>query len=245
MVVPALNEERNLPRVLRAISRDYEVVVVDGNSSDRTCDVARAVRPDVRVLAQTGRGKGNALAEGLRAASGDIVVMLDADGSTNPAEIEFFVDALVEGADYVKGSRALRGGGSADLTHFRRLGNWMLTAMVNVLFGVRYTDLCYGYNAVWRRLVPDLRIDCDGFEVETLMGIRAAEAGLNVAEVPSFELSRIHGRSNLNAFGDGWRILRLILRERFGRARTEIDEALGESLASPRPAVQHAVAADD
>jgi hypothetical protein len=145
--------------------------------------------------------------------------MIDADGSTDPREIRRFVDALLRGADYAKGSRTLSGGGSADLTRFRQLGNWGLTWVVNVLFGVRYTDLCYGYNAVWRRCLPQLSIDCDGFEVETLMAIRAAKAKLTVVEVPSFELGRIHGRSNLNAFGDGWRILKLIVRERLSRGR--------------------------
>ncbi len=162
------------------------------------------------------RGKGAGLQAGFGAATGDIIVMLDADGSADPAEIPRFVEALVSGADFAKGSRYLAGGGSADLTVVRRFGNVGLTALVNLLYGTSYTDLCYGYNAFWRHCLPYLQVDCDGFEVETLINIRIAKAGLRVAEVPSFEERRIHGQSNLRPFRDGWRVQRTIMRERFG-----------------------------
>jgi hypothetical protein len=102
-----------------------------------------------------------------------------------------------------------------DITPIRRLGNWGLTGLVNTLFGTQYTDLCYGYNAFWRRCLPAVHVDCDGFEVETLINIRAAQAGLRIAEVPSVEGHRIFGESNLNAWRDGRRILKTILTERF------------------------------
>jgi hypothetical protein len=141
--------------------------------------------------------------------------MLDADGSTDPDEIKYFVDVLREGADFAKGSRFLAGGGSGDITSFRALGNVALTWTANLLFGIRYTDLCYGYNAFWTQCLPYLVPDADGFEIETLLNVRAAKAGLRIAEVPSYEGERIHGVSNLNAFRDGWRVLRTMLRERF------------------------------
>lgn len=170
----------------------------------------------LRLVTQQGRGKGDALRAGFAAATGDIIVMFDADGSADPAEIPSFLDALLAGADFAKGSRFLRGGGSADITRLRRLGNWGLTTLVNRLYGVRYTDLCYGLNAFWAHCLPHMEIDSDGFEVETLINIRIAKAGLQVTEVPSFEGNRIHGVSNLNAWRDGWRVVGTIMRERLG-----------------------------
>jgi glycosyltransferase involved in cell wall biosynthesis len=195
----------------------HEVVLVDGHSSDDTVAVARRLRPGLRVVTQRGRGKGDALAAGFAACTGDIIVMIDADGSTDGREIVRFVAALAAGADYVKGSRFATGGGSDDITLGRRIGNRVLSSLVNLLYRTRYTDLCYGYNAFWARHLDVLGPDCAGFEVETLLNIRAAKAGLLVHEVPSHERGRIHGASNLRAVRDGWRVLRTILRERFAR----------------------------
>jgi glycosyltransferase involved in cell wall biosynthesis len=215
VVIPALNEARNIPLVFANLPPDvFEVILVDGRSTDGTIEVAQSLRPDVRVVSESRPGKGIALISGFEASRGDIIVALDADGSTDAAEIARFVAALEEGADFVKGSRFLDGGGSADLTPLRRLGNWLLRSSANALHGTRYTDLCYGYNAFWRRCLPQLDLDCDGFEVETVMNIRAARANLRVAEVPSFESKRVYGESHLNVVRDGMRILRTILAER-------------------------------
>ena len=229
VVIPALNEARNLPHVFSKLPPAlHEVIVVDGHSVDDTVATARQLRPDVRIIEQNRSGKGNALACGFAAATGDIIAMVDADGSADPAEIPQFVSALLDGADFAKGTRFAPGGGSSDITRLRRLGNRMLSGLVNILCGTRYSDLCYGYNAFWRRHVPVLGLDAespvaadgvplwgDGFEVETLINIRIALAGLDVKEVASYEYSRIHGVSNLNAVSDGLRVLRTILVERY------------------------------
>src|ERR1700761_2661462 len=204
VVIPTLNEARNLDHVFAALPAGlHEVIVVDGHSVDGTPDVARRLRPDVLVVNQTRRGKGNALACGFAAATGDIIVMIDADGSTDPAEIPSFVRALTAGADFAKGSRFAPGAGSSDITPLRRLGNRVLGMFVNTMFGTRYSDLCYGYNAFWARHARVFRLAADspgqepvwgdGFEIETLLNLRAAVAGLTIAEVPSFEHARIHG----------------------------------------------------
>jgi len=217
-VIPTLNEAENLPHVFRHLPNGVnELIVVDGHSTDETLRVTRKLRPDARIVLQDRRGKGNALACGFAAARGDIIVMVDADGSTDPAEIPSFIAPLIRGADYVKGSRYIKGGGSTDITHLRSAGNRALGLSVNLLFGTSYTDLCYGYNAFWRRCLPHLFVNCDGFEVETVLNIRAARAGLKVVEVPSYERDRIHGLSNLNAWRDGRRALAAIMRERFSR----------------------------
>lgn len=221
VIVPARNEAKNLPYVIGEIPADvHEIIVVDGRSTDGTADVARSLDPRVRVIGQTGRGKGDALAAGFAAVTGDIVVMLDADCSADPGEIPLFVAALVAGADVAKGSRYLDSGGSADITFLRSSGNRVLTKTVNFLFGTRYTDLCYGYMAFWTHCLPPIDIDCDGFEVETLINIRIAKAGLRIVEVGSYEFERRHGTSNLNALRDGIRVGSTIVKEMVGRRGT-------------------------
>ncbi|MEZ0075659.1 glycosyltransferase family 2 protein [Planotetraspora sp. GP83] len=222
VVIPAMNEAENLPHVFATLPQwVHEVVLVDGHSTDETVAVARRLRPTLRVVHQRGRGKGDALAAGFAACTGEIIVMIDADGSTDGREIIQFVSTLVSGADFAKGSRYIPGGGSDDLTFSRRLGNTVLRTLVNWIYGTRYTDLCYGYNAFWARHLPVLDLDCEGFEVETLMNIRAAQAGLRIHEVPSHERCRIHGESNLRAVRDGLRVLRTIVKERRRSARLE------------------------
>ncbi len=219
IIIPTLNEAENLRYVLPLLPSDVdEVLLVDGASTDGTVEVARTLYPQIRVLQQAGRGKGAALRTGLQYASGDIIVLMDADGSTDPRELPTFIGALMAGADYVKGSRFLQGAGSADLTFSRRLGNWGLTSLVRLLCGGSFTDLCYGYNAFWADVVPRLALDADGFEIETQLNLRALLSGINVAEVPSFEAARLSGESHLHALPDGWRVLNTILRERFGRS---------------------------
>jgi glycosyltransferase involved in cell wall biosynthesis len=220
VVIPTLNEAQNLPYVFARLPGGlHEVIVVDGHSIDDTVAVARRLRPAVSIVLQQGRGKGNALATGFAACTGDVVVTLDADGSTDAAEIPRFVAALCNGADFVKGSRFAQGGGSSDITRVRRLGNRVLSGVVNRFYGTSYSDLCYGYNAFWTRCLPYIRVDCDGFEVETLINVRIAKAGLIVHEVPSYEQDRIFGQSNLHAVRDGIRVLSTIAVERVSAAR--------------------------
>lgn len=247
VVIPALNEERNLPYLAARMPRDIdEIVFVNGPSVDHTAEVASQLWPDATHIMQTRIGKGNALACGFAEASGDIIVMMDADGSTCPSEIPRFVGALVSGADFAKGSRFIQGGGSADITRFRRFGNRRLVGIVNTLFSTRFTDLCYGYNAFWRHCLepmwlPDVNAPTpqwgDGFEIETLINVRLAASGLSVAEVCSYEKSRLHGLSNLHAISDGLRVLWTIQKElafiRMGGKRPDIPETLAKQVIQP------------
>ena len=214
VVIPTLDEAENLPHVLPAIPGYVdEVIIVDGRSTDDTVQVAKSLRPDVRIVYERTHGKGAALRAGFEAARGDIIVMMDADGSMNPAEIPSYVGALLAGADFAKGSRFLQGGGTSDMPLYRKLGNWGFVLAVRTLFGGSYSDLCYGYNAFWRDIVPQLALDGDGFEIETMMNIRVLREQIVVAEVPSFEAERIHGVGRLRTFPDGWRVLKCIVGE--------------------------------
>ena len=213
IIVPARNEAANLAELFETLPPAFEVILVDGNSVDGTPERALELLPDVRIVRQTGKGKGNAMREGLFAAEGDVSVFIDADGSNVPGEVERFVLALVNGADLAKGSRFLERGGSTDITGIRRLGNAGLRTIVNRMYGTRFTDLAYGFNAIWTRHRELLGFDCDGFEIETLIHVRAARLGLVIEEVPSFENQRTVGNTNLHALRDGIRIAALLLRE--------------------------------
>jgi glycosyltransferase involved in cell wall biosynthesis len=263
VVLPTLNEEKNLGWVLARMPADlHEIILVDGRSTDATVATAKRLRPDIRLVLQHARGKGAALALGLAQATGDIAVVLDADGSMDPAEIPGMVGALLAGADVVKGSRAAADGGSLDLTTLRRLGNRGLTFLANRVYRQSWRELCYGYAALWTDVLPLLGVTeiaaghlaadrtdgpayGHGFEIEALLFCRAASAGLRVAEVFSFEHERRYGTSHLATWRDGWRVLTALARERAyrpagpGPDRTRRSYPVVPFLYSPDP---HAVA---
>ncbi len=233
VVIPTRNEEKNVPHVLRALPDGIDqVILVDGHSRDGTIEAARDAYPGIEVIQQTRRGKGNALAAGFAAATGDYIVMIDADGSMDPAEIPDFLRVLDEGAHYAKGTRFALGGGSDDISWLRDAGNKFLNGTTNLLFRTGYSDLCYGYNAFRRECLyafalpnpHDTSVEShwgDGFEIETMINVRVAKARKIIREVASFEHPRRSGESNLRTFRDGFRVLGTILRERTTRASVQ------------------------
>jgi glycosyltransferase involved in cell wall biosynthesis len=223
VVIPAKNEARNLPWLLPRIPPEVdEIILVDGLSTDQTVEVARMVRADLVIVHERRPGKGAALRAGFARATGDLIVMLDADCSMDPMEIPRFVELVEQGHDMVKGSRFLPHGGTADMTTLRRAGNKGLLILANLLYGSRYSDLCYGFMAFRRSLLGPMQLDGDGFEIEMQLVARATLLGARVAEVASFEAERMYGNSKLNTFRDGWRVLRTMLRERVRRAERRI-----------------------
>lgn len=229
VVIPALNEERNLPFLAESMPPQIdEIIVVTGDSQDNTTAEGRRLWPHGTHVRQSRRGKGNALACGFAAASGDVIVTLDADGSADPAQIPRLVEALVAGADFAKGSRFARGNRRADITWLRAVGNKLLNGLVNVLFRADYTDVCYGFGAFWRHCLdaidmPDVAVSTvqwgDGFEIETLINVRLAACGAKVVEVASSESVRIPEYGSIDAISDGLRAVCAVRRE-FRRART-------------------------
>jgi glycosyltransferase involved in cell wall biosynthesis len=220
IIVPTLNEAVGA-RVLLTDVPDWidEVIVVDGRSTDGTLDAVRDACPRALCLTQQGKGKGDAIKLGLASASGDIVVTMDGDLSMSLVDAGRLVDKLVEGHDFVKGSRALPGGGSADFTPARRFGSWALTKVAAMIFGTAYSDITYGFNAYWRTIIVDSSTLSDGFEFEVQAAIRSVRAGLRTAEVACFEEPRVGGESKLHAALDGWRILKAILLETMPRRK--------------------------
>jgi hypothetical protein len=226
LVIPAKNEARNLPYVLDHLPGGIdEVILVDGRSSDVTTVMARHCLPDIRIISEPGSGKGNALRAGFAAATGDAIVAMDADGSMSPEEIPHYVYFLEQGYDLVKGSRFVAGGGSLDITSIRRLGNYGLLKIANALFGSQYSDLCYGFFAFRRHFLEHLALRSTGFEIETEIMVRAQVTGLRIAEIPSLELPRRAGGSNLRAVRDGQRVLKTLVREKMRVAEERTAQA--------------------
>jgi len=217
IIIPTLNEEENIAKVIQDLGQmGYcDILIVDARSTDNTAEIAQKL--GVNVIFQTGNGKGNALREAFtnRFVDGDMIVIMDADGSMSPKEIPLFKKALDSGADLVKGSRFLGNGHSKDLTLFRKIGNHFLLFLVNLLHSTDYSDLCYGFAAFNKNAIEKLHplLKSKNFEFETEVFIKAKKLGLKVVEIPSVEQQRKKGKSNLNVAKDGFRILRTIVLE--------------------------------
>lgn len=217
VIIPTLNEAQNIAAVIHELRRlgYHNIVVVDGNSKDETVEIAKGL--GARIILQEGTGKGAALRQAFEGdcINGGKVVIIDADRSMRPQEIPRFIEALDSGADLAKGSRFLPLGYTKDMGLVRRVGNQFLLLLVNLIWSSHYTDLCYGFGAFNRgtlkKLYPSLR--STNFEIETEICIKALKLKLKVVEVPSIELRRKNGKSNLSTFLDGFRILRTIIKE--------------------------------
>ena len=218
VIIPTRNEAKNLPLILPYLPMDVidEVILVDGLSTDGTIEVARKIMPSIKVVIQQKPGKGAAMLAGYREAAGEIIIVMDADGSNDPREIPRFLRALMQGADFVKGSRFAPGGGTSDMPRIRRLGNAFFVVLANLLFNGTFTDLCYGYHAFWAYSLCTLDMEgIDGFEIDTALYLRAVSEKLKITEVPSFEGYRFYGYGKLRTIPDGFRVLETIIKEFF------------------------------
>ena len=214
MVIPTLNEEKNLPKVLKDISNTVdEIIVVDGYSKDKTVDVAKKF--EVKVIYDD-VGKGSALRRGMKEAKGDIIITMDADCSHRSSEIGLLTEGIKAGFDICMGSRFIQGGGTEDMPWYRKLGNKFFVFLVNFMWKMNYSDLCYGYRSFRKDRIQKLNLKSDGFGIETEIAIKAAKKKLKVLEIPSYEKGRASGKGKLKTLRDGWLIFKTILKEMFG-----------------------------
>lgn len=229
LIIPAMNESATLTSIIDSVPEYVdEIIVIDGRSKDNTFEIASNHPRVNKVLRQRSRGKGAALSLGFAVATCDLVAIIDADGSMDPAELKDFLNMFPQ-AEIVKGSRSKKlGGTSADLTVFRDLGNRVLTKLCNFWFKENWTDLAYGYAVVDRKALGKLGLSSydemgsvfghksygQGFEIEALIFCRSSKWGFRVLEVASAEHRRISGSSNLRAIRDGFRVLSAIIIEK-------------------------------
>jgi glycosyltransferase involved in cell wall biosynthesis len=211
VIIPTLNEEKNIPYVLDSLPEYVdEIVVVDGHSKDKTAEIAK--ERGCRVFYDEG-GKGSALRRGMASAKGDIVIMMDADCSHLSSEIVLLIAGIEAGYDVCMGSRFIQGGGSEDISSIRKFGNLVFVNVVNLIWHTNYSDLCYGYRSFRGDVIEKLELTEDGFGIETEISIKAAKNNLRILEIPSFEKLRKSGEGKLDTISDGWRIFRRIITE--------------------------------
>lgn len=214
IVIPTLNEEQNIGRLLREVKAmmkgyDFEIIVVDGHSKDGTVRLAKSM--GARIIYDE-LGKGSALKKGIMDAKGKVIIAMDADLSNRAKELRLLIAGIETGYDICMGSRFLTGGGSDDMPMIRKIGNGFFVWIVNMFYGSRYTDLCYGYRSFARNVAQKLDLKENGFGIEAEISIKAMKKKMKVLEVPSYEKKRESGDAKLMTVRDGWAILKTIMR---------------------------------
>lgn len=212
LLIPARNEADCIGTVLADVDPAVidEVIVVDGHSTDGTPELVREM--GFKVVDQEGLGYGLAIRTGVKHASGDVITMVDADGSYRLEDIPLLLDCLKKGYDIAYGSRYLPGSGSADDTPIRYAGNMIFTGLLRLMHGVKISDSLFLYVAAHRKVFEALPMTSTGFDYCIEFPIRAHKMGFTYTEVPSFEKARVAGDSKVNAMSDGVMILRTMLR---------------------------------
>lgn len=214
VAIPCLNEAETIAECVRGVREvleqshlDGEIIVIDNGSDDGSGELAE--RAGATVVHEPRRGYGSAYLAGLRAATGDYIVMVDADLTYDFREIPAFVRELDAGAQLVLGNR-LAGIQPGAMSPLSRIGNPLLSGFLNLLYRTPARDVHCGMRAVRRDVLPTLDLRTTGMEFASEMVIRAARERLDVREIP-IELHPRVGKSKLSPFRDGWRHLRIIL----------------------------------
>ncbi len=219
VVIPTLNEEEAIGEVVGGfVKRGYRVLVIDGNSKDRTREIARD--SGAEVVIQSGRGKGQAIAEAFEIVDSDILVLVDGDGTYLPDEVEKLLDPILKGkAEHVVGNRFANFERGA-FTRLNLIGNKLLNMFFRFAYGVDLRDILSGYRALKREVYKSVELKKSGFEVETELTVETIARGFRIVEVPITYRKR-GGKTKLNPLKDGFRIGRTIyeLMSRYSPAR--------------------------
>ncbi|MCR3883423.1 S-layer glycoprotein N-glycosyltransferase AglJ [Methanotrichaceae archaeon M04Ac] len=213
ILIPTLNEEDAIAGVIGQFREMgfSDILVIDGNSRDRTRELAEGA--GARVVVQSGHGKGQALKEAFDLIETDYIVMIDGDGTYLPAEVCLLLDPVFAGkADHVMGNRFANLQEGA-LTRLNSAGNRLINFFFRLIYAVPLNDILTGYRAFSRLGVERLDLTMAGFEIETEMTVDSVKKGLVIAEVPITYQSRTTGtKTKLNPLMDGARITATIYR---------------------------------
>ncbi len=208
VLVPTLNEEKTVGEVVEDFKNlGYRVVVIDGNSEDRTVEIAES--KGAEVILQTGKGKGQAVKEAFNYIDSDLLVMVDGDGTYLPEEIEYLLEPIRNGyADHVIGNRLVKFEEGA-FTKLNLLGNKTLNFFFRLNYGKNLHDILSGYRALTQDVYKNVELKKMGFEVETELTVNSIAKGFNIVEVPITYRER-GGETKLNPLRDGFRIAKTI-----------------------------------
>ncbi|EHR79128.1 glycosyl transferase [Thermococcus litoralis DSM 5473] len=210
ILIPTKNEEEGIGWVIDEFKKlGYNnILVIDGHSTDRTREIAE--EKGARVVLQTGKGKGQAVAEALKMIDSEVVVMIDGDGTYDPKDIEKLLEPIRRGiADHVIGNRLMNFEKGA-FTKLNLIGNKIFNALFRFLYGVPVYDMLTGYRALTKALYKSVELEKHGFEVETELTVETVAKGFRIAEVPINYYKR-KGNANLHPIKDGWRIGKAII----------------------------------
>ena len=223
-VIPALNEEGIVGKTIKSIpvdeieeaGYDVEIIVVNNNSTDNTAQEAKDA--GATVFLEKNRGYGNAYIRGFKEATGDIIIMGDADGTYPLEQSMDFINYIVDdGSDFVIGSRfkgTIEKGAMPALHQY--IGNPLLTKMLNILFNSEYSDTHCGMRAFTKDALHKMNLTAPGMEFAVEMVIEAREKNLNIKEIPISYKKRGGGEAKLSSFTDGWSHVKYMLKRRFG-----------------------------
>lgn len=222
IVIPVRNEAATVvPLIERVRAVDCgmpkELIVVDGASTDGTREALLALPPSddlVLVLEDAARGKGRAVRTGFERATGDIVMVQDADLELDPSDIPALLAPILEGrGDVVFGSR-FKGRGRGRTPWIGYVGNFALTQATNMLYGARLTDILTCYKVMRAGIARSLDLRCNGFDLDAEITCRLLRAGHRIIEVPvTYEPRGVEDGKKLSP-SVGWSVLRAILRTR-------------------------------
>mgnify|MGYP000440782279 CR=1 FL=1 len=209
IVIPALNEEKSIGDVIERFKKIgyFDILVVDGHSTDRTREIAK--EKGAEVIVQSGSGKGQAIMEAFKLVDDDVIVLIDADATYLPEEVEKLIEPIKKGiADHVVGNR-FANFEEGSFTRMNLIGNKILNFFFRVLYGVNLHDILSGYRALTKEVYKSVNLEKTGFEVETELTVETISKGFRILEVPISYKKRT-GKTKLHPLKDGYRIFSTI-----------------------------------